>query len=103
MRLISRMVEKGIRKEFAGRVFEQIRGFPESYAESFALIAYASAWLRQHHMNEFICGLLNTQPMGFYTSATIIQVAIRHGVTIRPADINYNVWSRSQITASPFA
>lgn len=69
-RLITRMQAKGIRAEFAERVFEQIRGFgeygfPESHAASFALIAYATAWLKCHYPTEFACSLLNAQPMGF--------------------------------------
>ena len=67
---------KGIAPEFAERVFQQIQGFgeygfPESHAASFALLSYAGAWLRRHYMTEFTCALLNAQPMGFYSSATI--------------------------------
>ena len=84
-RLITRMQAKGIAAEFAERVFEQIRGFgeygfPESHAASFALIAYATAWLKCHYPAEFACSLLNAQPMGFYTPATIVEDAKRHGV-----------------------
>ena len=75
-RLITRMQAKGITPQFAERVFEQIRGFgeygfPESHAASFALIAYATAWLKCHYHAEFTCALLNAQPMGFYAPATI--------------------------------
>ena len=71
-RLVTRMMAKGIAREFAEKVFEQIRGFgdygfPESHAASFALIAYATAWLRCHYPEVFVCSLLNAQPMGFYT------------------------------------
>ena len=88
-RLVSRMLAKGIAREFADRVFDQIRGFgeygfPESHAASFALIAYATAWLRCHYPDVFTCSLLNAQPMGFYTPATIVDDAIRHGVEVRP-------------------
>ena len=74
-RLVTRMMAKGIAREFAERVFEQIRGFgdygfPESHGASFALIAYATAWLRCHYPEVFVCSLLNAQPMGFYTRAT---------------------------------
>ena len=74
-RLVTRMMAKGIPREFAERVFEQIRGFgdygfPESHGASFALIAYATAWLRCHYPEVFVCSLLNAQPMGFYTRAT---------------------------------
>ncbi|MCO4762909.1 MAG: error-prone DNA polymerase [Myxococcales bacterium] len=88
-RLVRRMVAKGIAEEFASRVFEQIRGFgeygfPESHAASFALISYATAWLRCHYPAIFTCALLNSQPMGFYSPATLIDDARRHGVVIRP-------------------
>ena len=87
-RLISRMVAKGIEQSFAERVFEQIRGFgdygfPESHAASFALIAYATSWLKCHYPAEFTCSILNAQPMGFYQPATIIEDAKRHGVEVR--------------------
>ena len=96
-RLITRMVAKGIAPEFAERVFEQIRGFgdygfPESHAASFAYIAYVSAWLKCHYPAVFTCALLNAQPMGFYTPASIIDDAKRHGVTVRPVDIQLSDW-----------
>jgi error-prone DNA polymerase len=99
-RLISRMEEKGIATEFAERVFEQIRGFgeygfPESHAASFALIAYATSWMRCHYMAEFTCALLNAQPMGFYSVATIVGDAIRHGVEVRPIDVSASEWDCS--------
>ena len=91
-RLITRMQAKGIATEFAERVFEQIRGFgeygfPESHAASFALIAYATAWLKCHYPAEFACSLLNAQPMGFYMPATIVEDAKRHNVVMRTIDI----------------
>ena len=90
-RLITRMQTKGIAAEFAERVFEQIRGFgeygfPESHAASFALIAYATAWLKCHYPAEFACSLLNAQPMGFYMPATIVEDAKRHHVVMRSID-----------------
>jgi error-prone DNA polymerase len=96
-RLISRMMAKGIEQEFAERVFDQIRGFgeygfPESHAASFALIAYATAWLKRHYPDVFACALLNAQPMGFYTAATIVEDAKRHNVEIRPNDIHQSNW-----------
>ena len=96
-RLVSRMMAKGIDREFAERVFEQIRGFgeygfPESHAASFALIAYATAWLRCHYPDVFTCSLLNAQPMGFYTPATIVEDAVRHGVEVRPVDVTASDW-----------
>jgi error-prone DNA polymerase len=96
-RLISRMEHKGIPREFAERVFAQIRGFgeygfPESHAASFALIAYATSWLRKHYPAEFACSLLNAQPMGFYSPATIVGDAQRHGVEVRPIDVTRSRW-----------
>lgn len=96
-RLISRMLRKGIPAEFAARVFEQIKGFgeygfPESHAASFALIAYATGWLRRHHLDVFTCALLNAQPMGFYSVATIVEDAKRHGLTILPIDVQHSAW-----------
>ncbi len=96
-RLVSRMKAKGIAEEFAERVFEQIRGFgeygfPESHAASFALIAYASAWIRRHYPAEFTCALLNAQPMGFYSVSTIVEDAKRHGVVIGGVDALKSSW-----------
>ncbi|HXG51450.1 MAG TPA: error-prone DNA polymerase, partial [candidate division Zixibacteria bacterium] len=96
-RLIGRMEAKGIAREFAERVFEQIRGFgeygfPESHAASFALIAYATAWLKCHYPAEFACALLNAQPMGFYSPATVVEDARRHGVAVRRVDVNASEW-----------
>jgi error-prone DNA polymerase len=96
-RLVARMTAKGIAAEFAERVFEQIRGFgeygfPESHAASFALIAYATAWMRRHHPDVFTCSLLNAQPMGFYSPSTIVGDAKRHGVVLRPADVTVSAW-----------
>jgi error-prone DNA polymerase len=96
-RLIARMQDKGIAPEFAERVFQQIRGFgeygfPESHAASFALIAYATAWLKRHYPAEFTCALLNAQPMGFYAPATIVEDAKRHGVALRPVDAQKSAW-----------
>ena len=96
-RLVSRMLAKGIAREFAERVFDQIRGFgeygfPESHAASFALIAYATAWFRCHYPDVFTCSLLNAQPMGFYSPATIVDDAVRHGVEVRPIDVTASDW-----------
>ncbi|HEU4366304.1 MAG TPA: error-prone DNA polymerase [Candidatus Krumholzibacteria bacterium] len=96
-KLVSRMRAKGIEEEFAERVFEQIRGFgdygfPESHAASFALIAYVSAWLKRHYLDAFTCALLNAQPMGFYSPATLIEDAKRHGLVIMPVCIHRSEW-----------
>ncbi len=96
-RLITRMRAKGISLEFAERVFEQIRGFgeygfPESHAASFALVSYATAYLKCHHPAEFTCSLLNGQPMGFYSPATIVEDAERNGVRFAPIDVHHSDW-----------
>ena len=96
-RLVRRMGDKGIATEFAEAVFNQIRGFgeygfPESHAASFALIAYATSWLKCHYLAEFTCGLLNAQPMGFYSPATIIEDAKRHGLAFLPVDVQHSEW-----------
>jgi error-prone DNA polymerase len=96
-RLVGRMVHKGIAREFAERVFEQIRGFgeygfPEAHAASFALISYATAYLRRHYLPEFTCALLSSQPMGFYAPATIVTDAQRAGLEVRPVDVLHSEW-----------
>ncbi|MDE2441330.1 MAG: error-prone DNA polymerase, partial [Betaproteobacteria bacterium] len=83
--------------EFAERIILQIQGFgeygfPESHAASFALLVYASAWLKRHHPAIFLCGLLNSQPMGFYSPSMLIQDARRHGVTVLPPDVTASDW-----------
>jgi len=97
-RMVPRMIAQGIPEEFAERVFSQIRGFgeygfPESHAASFALLAYVTAWLRCHHHDAFTCAILNAQPMGFYTPATLVEDAKRHGVEVLPIDINKSQWN----------
>jgi error-prone DNA polymerase len=96
-RFVGRMIAKGVAPEFAERVFKQIQGFgeygfPESHAASFALIAYATSWLKCHYPAEFTCGLLNAWPMGFYSPATIVEDAKRHRVVMRPIDIQRSEW-----------
>ncbi|MEB3196181.1 MAG: error-prone DNA polymerase [Candidatus Sericytochromatia bacterium] len=96
-RLIGRMVEKGIERPFAEQVFKQIEGFgeygfPEAHAASFALITYMGAYLRCHHLPIFVCALLNSQPMGFYSPATILEDARRHGLTLLPIDVRASQW-----------
>jgi error-prone DNA polymerase len=89
------MRERGYSDQFARQIFRQIRGFsdygfPESHSASFALLAYASAWLKHYHPAEFCCALLNSQPMGFYAPAQLLQDAKRHGVEVRPIDVRYS-------------
>ncbi len=96
-RLVSRMVAKGIAVEFAERVFGQILGFgeygfPESHAASFALIAYATAYVKHHYPVVFACALLNAWPFGFYSPATVIDDSKRHGVKFLPVDILRSDW-----------
>ena len=96
-RLVGRMVSKGIEEVFAEAVFQQIRGFgeygfPESHAASFALIAYGTAWMRAHYPAEFTCGLLNAWPMGFYSPASIVEDAKRHGTQVRSVDVLASDW-----------
>lgn len=96
-RFLSGMLANGYDLAFAERCFSQIEGFgsygfPESHAASFALLVYASAWLKKHHPGIFACALLNAQPMGFYAPAQITRDAREHGVELRPVCINASVW-----------
>ena len=96
-KLIDGMVANGYTEEFAERTFKQIEGFgsygfPESHAASFALIAYASSWMKCHHPDVFACALLNAQPMGFYAPAQIVRDARQHGVHILPVSVNHSRW-----------
>ncbi|MGR3802715.1 error-prone DNA polymerase [Marinibacterium profundimaris] len=91
------MERNGYDADFAQRCFSQIEGFgsygfPESHAASFALLVYASAWIKHHHPGIFACALLNSQPMGFYAPAQIVRDAREHGVEVRPIDINASFW-----------
>ena len=92
-KLIAGMVKNGYSAEFAENTFSQLEGFgsygfPESHAASFALIAYASSWVKCHHSEAFCAALLNSQPMGFYAPAQIVRDAVQHGVEIRPVCVN---------------
>ena len=96
-RLLSGMRERGYPDEFAERIYAQIcgfgeYGFPESHAASFALLTYVSSWLKCHHPAAFACALLNSQPMGFYAPAQIINDVKRHGVRVLPVDVRYSGW-----------
>ena len=96
-KLVGGMVERGYDLEFAERTFSQLEGFgsygfPESHAASFALIAYASSWLKCHHPDVFCAALLNAQPMGFYAPAQIVRDAQAHGVEVRPVCVNASRW-----------
>ena len=91
------MLERGYTDRFAEQIFAQIRGFgeygfPESHAASFALLVYVSAWLKCHHPAAFVCALINSQPMGFYSASQLTQMLRRHGVAVRPADVCCSDW-----------
>ena len=94
-KLLAGMAKNGLPTSFAQRIIAQIQGFgeygfPESHAASFALLVYASAWLKRHHPAAFLCGLLNSQPMGFYSPSMLIQDARRHGVDVLPPDVAFS-------------
>ncbi len=96
-KLIQGMLRNGLTRDYAEAVFRQIRGFgeygfPESHAASFALLVYVSAWLKRHYPAAFLAALLNSQPMGFYPPAQLVQDARRHGVTVLPVDVNASEW-----------
>ncbi|WP_296948521.1 error-prone DNA polymerase [uncultured Massilia sp.] len=96
-RIVGGMLERGYEQAFAEQIFQQIQGFgeygfPESHAASFALLAYASSWLKCHEPAAFLCALLNSQPMGFYSPAQLVQDAQRHGIEVRPVDVAVSGW-----------
>ena len=96
-KMIDGMLANGYERDFAERCFQQIEGFgeygfPESHAASFALLVYASAWLKCRYPDAFAAALLNAQPMGFYAPAQIVRDMREHGVEVRPPDINHSHW-----------
>lgn len=96
-RLREGMLERGYTLEFAERIFEQIKGFgsygfPESHAASFALLTYASCWLKCHEPSAYACALINSWPMGFYSPDQVLQDARRHGIEVRPVDVAVSDW-----------
>jgi error-prone DNA polymerase len=99
-RMITGMRANGIPEDVALRIYNQINafadyGFPESHAASFALIVYSSAYLRHYYAPEFLCAMLNAQPMGFYSAGTLVEDAKRHGVQVRPVDITRSQWDHT--------
>ena len=91
------MIKNGYNEEYAKRVFKQLEGFgsygfPESHAACFALLVYVSSWIKCYYPDVFACAILNSQPMGFYQPAQLVQDAQKHGVDVRPIDINYSTW-----------
>ncbi|WP_252088907.1 error-prone DNA polymerase [Pseudomonas sp. MWU13-3659] len=96
-RLVSGMLRNGYELAFAERIFEQIKGFgsygfPESHAASFALLCYASSWLKCHQPAIFTCALVNSWPMGFYSPDQLLQEARRQGIEVRPVDVLHSAW-----------
>ena len=96
-KLVEGMAARGYERNFAERCYKQIQGFgsygfPESHAQSFAILVYISSWIKCHHPAVFAAGLLNSQPMGFYAPAQIIRDAREHDVDVREIDINHSEW-----------
>jgi error-prone DNA polymerase len=96
-KLVAGMLKKSYTLDFAERLYRQIEGFgsygfPESHAASFALLVYVSSWIKHYHPEAFLAGLLNSQPMGFYAPAQLTADARKHGVTVRPVDVNASHW-----------
>ncbi|WP_313621867.1 error-prone DNA polymerase [Achromobacter sp.] len=97
VKLVGGLLAHGYTVDFAEALFRQVEGFgeygfPESHAASFALLAYASSWLKRHEPEAFLAALLNSQPMGFYAPAQLVQDARRHGVCVLPADVTVSRW-----------
>jgi error-prone DNA polymerase len=98
--LVAGMARNGIPEETGRRIYNQINafadyGFPESHAASFALIVYATAFLRHYYAPEYLAAILNAQPMGFYSPGTLVEDAIRHGVEVRPVDLTKSSWDHT--------
>jgi error-prone DNA polymerase len=99
-KMIGGMVRRGYQQDFAERCFKQIEGFgsygfPESHAQSFARLVYVSSWIKHYHPAVFACGILNSQPMGFYAPAQLVRDAREHGVEVRAVDVNASHWDNS--------
>ena len=96
-KLVNGMLANGYQQTLAEQLFEQMKGFgaygfPESHSASFALLAYFSAWIKCHHPTAFYCGLLNSQPMGFYAPAQLVYDAQRHNVKVLPINVQHSHW-----------
>ncbi|WP_158989204.1 error-prone DNA polymerase [Mucilaginibacter sp. L196] len=99
-KMVEGMMARGYEEDFSRRVFKQLQGFegygfPESHAASFALLVYISSWLKCHYPDVFCAALLNSQPMGFYQPAQIVQDARNHQVQVLPVDVNYSEWDNT--------
>ncbi|HEY4116700.1 MAG TPA: error-prone DNA polymerase [Byssovorax sp.] len=107
-KLLAGFADKGIPAQFGKQLYQQIQGFgeygfPESHAASFALLVYASSWLKVHRPAEFVCALLNSQPMGFYSASSLVQDAQRHGVVVRPPSVVVSAWDNTLEREAPGA
>ena len=96
-KLVEGMINNGYKEEFARRIFKQLEGFggygfPESHAASFALLVYVSSWIKCYYPDVFATAILNSLPMGFYQPAQLVSDARKHGVEVRPVDINHSLW-----------
>ncbi len=105
-KLKSRMVAKGYEQDYADAIFRQIQGFgeygfPESHAASFALLVYASAWIKRRHPDAFLAALLNSLPMGFYAAPQLVRDALEHGVAVRPVDVTISDWESTLEPQAP--
>lgn len=99
-KLVKGMMSRGYEMDYAKKVFRQLEGFgsygfPESHAASFALLVYVSCWLKCYYPDVFACALLNSMPMGFYQPAQIVGDAIKHGVVVKPVDVNFSLWDNT--------
>lgn len=104
-KIIEGMTARGYEPAFAEAIFNQIKGFseygfPESHAASFALLVYASCWIKHHHPREFLAAMINSQPLGFYSPSQLVQDAKRHGVVVLPPDVMSSHWD---CTLEPWA
>ena len=96
-RIVEGMVRNGYERDYAERIFKQVEGFgeygfPESHAASFAFLVYLSSWIKRHEPAAFLAAMLNSQPLGFYSSSQLIQDAQRHDVEVRPIDVTVSEW-----------
>ena len=106
--MIEGMAARGYAREFAERCFRQIEGFgeygfPESHAASFALLVYASCWMKCRYPDVFAAAMLNSQPLGFYAPAQLVRDAREHGVEVREVDVNLSDWDCTLEPPSPLA
>ena len=104
-RFFNGLIQNGVHENYAKELFSYLKGyahygFPESHAASFAIITYQSAYLKCHYPAEFLCGLINSQPMGFYSVDSLIQSAKRSGVTVLPLDPRYSMWDATMETCA---